>query len=167
MAGSSGSGPVPTPPKAAPPKPAPPKPAPTAPAPSAAPLSTGDDWRIRLHAALVAQGLSHTADAIEHSELKFSGSELLITTTRMYTIALKNDAGLQQTVQQLAGRPVKITLKQGEPAPAGRLDAPVPPPPGGDEEEEARRRALGHPEVQRFTETFPDAHVRTIRNLKP
>jgi DNA polymerase III subunit gamma/tau len=124
------------------------------------------DWRASLHAALIQQGLTHTADAIEHSQLSFNGGELTITTTRMYTIALKSDAALQRTVQQLAGRPVKITLKQGEPAITGAASSPVPNEAAGPPGQEVSERALSHPEVKRFTELFPDAHVRTVRNLK-
>ena len=31
---------------------------------------------------------------------------------------------------------------------------------------EFNERALEHPGVKRFQELFPDAHVRTVRNLK-
>ena len=31
---------------------------------------------------------------------------------------------------------------------------------------EAADRALGHPEVQRFQELFPDSQVRAVRNLR-
>jgi hypothetical protein len=33
-------------------------------------------------------------------------------------------------------------------------------------QDDASERALSHPEVRRFQETFPDAQVRVVRNLK-
>jgi hypothetical protein len=33
-------------------------------------------------------------------------------------------------------------------------------------DDEAARRALEHPEVKRFQETFPGSQVRAVRNLK-
>ena len=33
-------------------------------------------------------------------------------------------------------------------------------------EDDVSERALSHPEVRRFQEMFPDAQVRTVRNLK-
>lgn len=126
------------------------------------------DWRVKLHAALIEQGYSHTADAIEHSQVQLapSGAELIITTSKMYSIALKNDTDLQRAAQQLAGgRPVKITLKVGAPViTGGQLNAEAPKPQAQDEE--VNERALGHPEVKRFTEMFPDAQVRAVRNLR-
>jgi DNA polymerase-3 subunit gamma/tau len=170
-------GPAPAPPKASPVKSfspparvaAPATPAQPPAARPAAPQVIQDlkdaDWRARLHDALLAQGCTHTADAVEHSEVNFTGAELVITTTKMYTIALKNDTDLQRTVQQLAGRPIKITLKQGDPVNTTKLQPPAAAP-RADQDEEVERRALSHPEVKRFTEAFPDAHVRTVRNLK-
>jgi hypothetical protein len=32
--------------------------------------------------------------------------------------------------------------------------------------DDVSERALAHPEVKRFQETFPDAQVRAVRNLK-
>jgi hypothetical protein len=33
-------------------------------------------------------------------------------------------------------------------------------------QDDVSERALAHPEVRRFQETFPDAQVRVVRNLK-
>ncbi|MGD0620734.1 MAG: hypothetical protein ABSB67_24155 [Bryobacteraceae bacterium] len=69
---------------------------------------------------------------------------------------------LNKVVQQIAGRPMKVTVEVGTPAVAVAA-ASVAKAPGADEVSE---RALAHPEVRRFQELFPDAHVRTVRDLK-
>jgi hypothetical protein len=48
---------------------------------------------------------------------------------------------------------------------AGTVDV-VETPKAKPPEDEASERALSHPEVRRFQETFPDAQVRVVRNLK-
>lgn len=129
------------------------------PAPAADPAQA--DWRKLLHEALTQSGQTTTADAVEHSAIVFTGSELIVTTTRLYGMAVKGDAELPKIVQRIAGRPVRITIKQGDAAPPS---APLSTAnaSGGDVEQ----RALSHPEVQRFRELFPDAQVRDVRNLK-
>jgi DNA polymerase-3 subunit gamma/tau len=122
------------------------------------------DWRARLYDALMQVKAQHTADAVEHSDVQFAGTEVVFTTSRMYGIALKTDPNLPGIAQQLAGRPVKITIKQGEANVSGGLEASAPAPGAGDAE--VRERALEHPAVKRFQELYPDAQVRTVRNLK-
>ena len=57
---------------------------------------------------------------------------------------------------------MRVTIKVGEPArPPAPAAAAAP-----KREDEATTRALSHPEVKRFQEIFPDAQVRTVRNLK-
>ena len=70
---------------------------------------------------------------------------------------------LERIVQQIAGRPLKIVIQQGEENSTGGLQ-PAPTAPEGDSD--VRERALNHPEVQRFQALFPDAQVRTVRDLK-
>ncbi len=119
------------------------------------------DWRSALHAVLVEKQLTTTADAVEHSTVTFSGTELSFITGRLFCMAIKGDPDLPKIVQQIAGRPIKITVKQGEVAAAAALATPQP-----QNDAELTERALSHPEVQRFRELFPDAHVRDVRNLK-
>ena len=134
--------------------------APKAPPPKAAPPTSGDT-RSRLHSALMEAKLTHVADAIEHSELTESATELAFTTPKMYAMYLKQ-ADFESTVRRVMGKPVKITIKIGDtpPAPAPPVAAAVP------KEDDATTRALSHPEVQRFKELFPDSQVRTVRNLR-
>jgi DNA polymerase-3 subunit gamma/tau len=147
---------------AAPPKPAPPKAAPQSANPAkTAPvtLPTSGDLRLRLHAALLEAKLTHVADALEHTELAESPNELVFTTPKMYQLYLKQSE-FEAAAKRIAGRPVRITIKIGAAAPARPVAA------APKREDEAATRALSHPEVKRFQEVFPDAQVRTVRNLK-
>lgn len=146
----------------APPKPAPPKSAlesatPAKPAPTALPAS--GDLRSRLHAALLEAKLTHVADALEHTQLVESPNELVFTTPKMYQLYLKQPE-FEAAAKRIAGRPVRVTIKIGDAAPA----TPVAPAP--KREDEATARALAHPVVKRFQDVFEDAQVRTVRNLK-
>ncbi|HEV2201654.1 MAG TPA: DNA polymerase III subunit gamma/tau [Bryobacteraceae bacterium] len=134
-----------------------------APEPAAAPL-TGDDFRSRLHAALLEERLTHIADAVEHSEVAESAGEIVITTSKMYQMYLKPQ-DLDATVKRVAGRPVRITVKAVEPAPTSS-PAVRSVPETAIAEDEVTARAMGNPEVQRFREMFPDSHIRTVRDLK-
>ena len=140
LAGLSGA--TPAPPKAAPPKPV---------------AASGGDLRSRLHSALIEAKLTHVADAVEHSALAESPTELVFTTPKMYQLYLKQPE-FAPVAQRVAGRPVRVTVKMGEPVQA---QAPAP-----AREDEAASRALSHPEVKRFQEMFPDSQVRAVRNLK-
>ena len=133
----------------------PPRAAPVAP-PKAAALS-GGDLRSRLHTALIEAKLTHVADAVEHSALAESDAELVFTTPKMYQMFLKQPE-FEPVARRVAGRPVRVTVKIGEP-----VEAPVAAP---AREDEAAGRALSHPEVKRFQKMFPDSQVRAVRNLK-
>ena len=130
-----------------------------APTPSVAPVTTGD-LRSRLHAALVEAKQVHIADAIEHSEISESPNDLLITTSKMYTMYLKQP-GFEAAVLKVLGKITRITIKVGEVAAPASSPAQSAKP----QTDEAAQRALANPEVQRFQELFPDSQVRTVRNL--
>ncbi len=119
------------------------------------------EWRSALHAALTQKELTTIADAVEHSTVVFSGTELTFTTGRLYGLAIKKDPDLPKIAQQIAGRPVRITVKQGE-----AKEGPALAQAGPQNDAALTERALSHPEVQRFRELFPDAHIRDVRNLK-
>jgi DNA polymerase-3 subunit gamma/tau len=125
------------------------------------PAST--DWRTQLYKVLCLEKLNHTADAVEHSNVQFTGTELIFSTSRIYGMAIKTDPELPGIVQKLAGRPVKITVKQGEANSGGGLPSSASAP---EVDSTIRDRALEHPEVKRFQELFPDAQVRAVRDLK-
>jgi DNA polymerase III subunit gamma/tau len=125
------------------------------PAPSPAPTGA---WRDRLHSALLEAGLQFTADAVEHSEVNESNGELQFVTPEEFSLAL-NEKDILKVVQKVAGRPMRIKITLGTPK-ASTASRPAPPP------DDVSERALGHPEVRRFQEMFPDAQVRVVRNLK-
>jgi DNA polymerase III subunit gamma/tau len=132
--------------------PSPPKPAP----PKSTPPS--GDLRARLHAALLESKQLHLADAIEHSEVAEAPGELVVTTPKMYVMYLKQP-DFEAAARRISGM-AKITIKTGEPVVTSPVAATAPAP------DEASTRALAHPEVRRFQETFPDSQVRTVRNLR-
>jgi DNA polymerase-3 subunit gamma/tau len=138
----------------APPKVAPPRPAPAAPAATSAAV----DLRSRLHAALIEAKQTYVADALEHSELIESATELIVTTPKLYAMNLKH-GDFTAIVHRVVARPVKVTVKIGE---TERAPAPAAVP----QTDEVAARALEHPEVKRFQELFPDSQVRTVRNLR-
>ena len=126
---------------------------------SAAPASAGD-LRQNLHDALCKAGMEHSADAVQHSEICLEGSELVIRAPKSMALLLK-DAGVQRAAAQVTGKSVRVRVEAAsEEALAGPLlEKPVSP------ENEVRQRALSHPGVKRFQELFPEAQVRTVRNL--
>ncbi|MCU1339808.1 MAG: polymerase subunit gamma and tau [Bryobacterales bacterium] len=119
------------------------------------------DFRTRLITALHETKLTHVADAVEHSEIAESATEIIFTAPKMYQLFLKGPE-FEAAVRRVAGRAIKITLKVGESA-AAPAAAKVAAPPAKDE---AAARALAHPEVKRFQELFPESQVRAVRNLK-
>ena len=116
-------------------------------------------WGSRLHSALLDAGMQFTADAIEHSQITETGSELHFVTPDEFKLAM-NEKDILKVVQKVAGRPMRVRIAFG--ANAAAAPATKPPQPSDDLSE----RALSHPEVRRFQETFPDAQVRVVRNLK-
>jgi hypothetical protein len=105
--------------------------------------------------------MNFSADAVQNSEVRLDGGELVIKAPKMMTLALK-DPGVQRVAAQVLGRPVRLRVEIGENMKAA---APVRAEnsPGGDAA--LRERALAHPGVKRFQEIFPDALVRNVRNL--
>jgi DNA polymerase III subunit gamma/tau len=151
----------------APPRsPAAPAPVASAPAPqdSAAAATpeppASSEWRVKLHAALMELKMPFTADAIENSSVEEKGGELVITTSKMYQLALRRE-DLDEAVRQVGGRALRIRVVIGEVAPQATPLAS----PKSAAEDDASGRALADPEVQRFRDVF-GGEVRTVRNLK-
>jgi DNA polymerase III subunit gamma/tau len=172
LAGSAPAAPAPpAPTRSAPPSysaPAPrsfaPPPPPTvavAPAPAPSSVPTSGDLRTRLHAALMDAKNLTLADAVERCELVESATEVVFTASKMDQMFLK-DPVLEVTVKRVTGRPVRVTVKVGEVSAAPAAAAPR----AAAVKSETAERALAHPEVKRFQELFPDAQVRTVRDLK-
>lgn len=162
----------------APPEPkAPPAPVsrPVAPAPEREPGQTDSpaaeqtitgDFKTDLHAALIADGLKMSADAVQQANVQVTGAEVVFTSAKSFMLGLK-DAAVAKAASALLSRPVKVRIKidasmavPTSPAlDADRNEAQLP----GDNN--VTQRALSHPGVKRFQELFPGAHVRTVRNL--
>jgi DNA polymerase III subunit gamma/tau len=114
-----------------------------------------------LHDALCKARLNTSADAVQHSELRLIGGELVIRAPKSLTLALK-DPNVQRIASEVIGKPVRLRLEVGE----GVKSASVPlPESSAATDTEVRERALSHPGVKRFQELFPGAQVRTVRNL--
>ncbi|MBV8811115.1 MAG: DNA polymerase III subunit gamma/tau [Acidobacteriaceae bacterium] len=111
--------------------------------------------------ALSKAKLDFTADAIQHSAVTLQGSELLIRVPKAMLLSLK-DPAFQRIASEILGKSVRVRIESGENVIANSLEAPAS---ESRQEAEIRERALSHPGVKRFQELFPDAHVRTVRNL--
>jgi DNA polymerase-3 subunit gamma/tau len=121
------------------------------------PVTNPLQWRDRLHAAALELGMQTTADAIQHSEITESNGKLTFVTPDDYRLFM-NEKDILKIVQSVAGRTTRFEITFGTPRVSA---APVAKP-----KDDVTERALGHPEVKRFQETFPDAQVRVVRNLK-
>jgi len=114
-----------------------------------------------LHGALAEAGLDFTADAVLEAELNLQNAELLIRAPKRLLLSLQ-DPMLQAIASEVIGKRVSIRVE------AGSVQQDVPPkeaktaPADGSD---LRERALSHPGVKRFQELFPDAQIRTVRNL--
>lgn len=103
--------------------------------------------------------MAFTADAVEHSQVTQSGSEIQILAPAEMRLAM-NEADLQKAIAhlRLPRQTIKITF--GDPPSTGpALEKKKP------DEDEVTTRALSNPEVQRYRELF-GGEVRTVRNLK-
>jgi hypothetical protein len=105
--------------------------------------------------------LNFTADAVQRSEVSLEGAELLIRAPKTMLLALK-DPSLQRIASELLAKSVRVRVEAGE----NLSSAPVATPfADSGSDASLRERALSHPGVKRFQELFPDAQVRTVRNL--
>ncbi len=132
-----------------------PAPAPAAPSPP----FPHDDWRAKLHTAMVESGLQFSADAIAQSEVALVNNELIVTAAKSFQLDLGREEIL--TALKRLGQPtLRFKVVFGEvKAPLAEIKKPAQP------EDEVTGRALAHPEVQRFRELF-GGEVRAVRNLK-
>ncbi|HZL55783.1 MAG TPA: DNA polymerase III subunit gamma/tau [Bryobacteraceae bacterium] len=126
--------------------------------PAATP-SASDDWRGKLHAAMIEARLQFSADAIAQSDVALVNNELIVTAPKTFQLDLGREeistALKQMNLPALRFKVVFGEVKSAPPA----LQKPA------AQEDEVTGRALAHPEVQRFREAF-GGEVRTVRNLK-
>ena len=135
-----------------------PEPAP-APQAEATPAATGD-LHHDLSLALRAAKLEFSADALQQATVELKGPDLIIRAPKGRMLALK-DAAVAAAATKLLGRPVRIKLEIDESIVAAAVAPPKPEVSSSD----LRDRALAHPGVKRLQELFPDAQIRTVRNL--
>ncbi len=102
-----------------------------------------------------------TADAIEHSDVTEVSGELQFLTPKEFKLSMR-EPEIRRALTHLGSPSMRFKIAFGEPEAteplASREAAPA-------DDNELTRRALAHPEVQRFRETF-GGQVRTVRNLK-
>src|SRR5207248_931187 len=80
-----------------------PKALPPTPAPPPDPPSPDDDWRGKLHAAMVESGLQFSADAIAQSDVALVNNELIVTAAKSFQLDLGREEML--TALKRLGRP--------------------------------------------------------------
>jgi len=124
-------------------------------APATSPALTA--WAEKLAGALRALGLQYTADAVEHSRITEVGEELHFETPKDFRLSMKAP-DLQKALEHLGASTLKIRITFTE-KPAPEKAAPTLQP------NELTERALSHPEVKRFLETF-GGQVRQVRDLR-
>jgi hypothetical protein len=95
-----------------------------------------------------------------HASIEERGAELVIRASKMRLMSLK-DPKLADVASKLLGRAVRIKTEVDDTVKA----AVAPVQKASEPANEVRERALSHPGVKRFQELFPDAQVRTVRNL--
>jgi DNA polymerase-3 subunit gamma/tau len=163
---SIGASPAPAPatkPIAAPTPSAPSKPqpvaVPAAPVAPAGPPNPADDWRAKLHGAMIEKGLQFSADAIAQSDVALVSGDLQITAAKNFQLDLGREEILT-ALKHLGYPALRFKVNFGE-----VKSAAAPLPKAAPKEDEVTERALAHPEVKRFREVF-GGEVRTVRNLK-
>jgi len=133
-----------------------------APAKPASAVSLPDNAAVRqaLRDAFREAGMNTTADALDSSEVRLEGSDLIVKAPRAMMFTLKEPM-VQRVASQAIGKAVRVRVEAGE----KMTVASGAPPEDSAKEEEVRERALSHPGVKRFQELFPGAQVRTVRKL--
>ncbi len=118
------------------------------------------DLRSRLYAAALELGLKFTADGFEAAEISEGPGGLEIVAPEEAEFTMKeSDVNRVLAAIGMTGVRAKIRFSatvQSGPPPAAKQAA----------QDDATERALAHPAVKRFQETFPEAQVRSVRNLK-
>jgi DNA polymerase-3 subunit gamma/tau len=123
-------------------------------------IATGD-LRQDLYEALCKAGMEHSADAVQHAEVRMEGCDVILRAPKAMMLLLK-DPGVERVASQVIGKTVRVRLEAGEVMNTVPLAGPQRP---TSPDNALRERALSHPSVKRFQELFPGAQVRTVRNL--
>ena len=110
---------------------------------------------------MMETGLQFSADAMAQSDAQLVGGELIVTTSKQYSLDLGRDE-ISTALKHLGYPALRFKVAFGDVKPAA---APIASAAGPKPDDEVTERALGHPEVQRFRELF-GGEVRNVRNLK-
>ena len=127
-----------------------------APQPAAPAIVSVENWREKLHAALMELGMTFTADAVEHSEITEAGNVLQFVTPKELLLSMK-PVDLAEAVRRVSGRMFQIKVTAGE--------VKVAPVASARQQDDVSQRALENPEVQKYREVF-GGEVRAVRDLK-
>jgi DNA polymerase III subunit gamma/tau len=125
----------------------------------AAPPADGD-LKSRLHAALAEAGLTFTADAIEASLVNEAPTEIEIVAPEELQLSVKENELQKFLAGMGVNKRVRLRFAAGVSVEPSAKPAPA------VTEDEVTERALAHPMVKKFQETFKDSQVRQVRNLK-
>jgi len=128
-------------------------------APPAAPPSADDDWRSKLHGAMVEAGLQFSADAMLQSNAALVNNELIINAPKACQLDLGREE-VSKALKQIGYPTLRFKVVFGDVTPTAQSVKPVAPP-----KDDVTERALNHPEVQKFRDMF-GGEVRNVRNLK-
>jgi DNA polymerase-3 subunit gamma/tau len=117
--------------------------------------------RDRMYAALLEAGLKFTADAIESSIVNEHAGEVEIVAPEELQLSL-NEKEMQQFLAKMGvNKRLRMRFATGVAVvPAAKPAA------AAARDEEVAQRALAHPMVKRFQETFKDSQIRQVRDLK-
>ncbi len=130
--------------------------------PSKPAAQPGTALKEQLYDALVKAGLDFSADAVQQAEIILQNSELLIRAPKRLQLALK-EPKLQTIASEVVGKRVVVRAEaSADAAVVSTVESSGIAPSGNSA---VRERALSHPGVKRFQELFPDAQIRTVRNL--
>ena len=135
-------------------------PAPMTPKPAPIPAA-GGSLRDRIHSALLEAGLKFTADAIEGSIVNELAAEVEIIAPEELQLSL-NEKEMQQFLTKIGvNKRIRLRFEKSvNTAPAAN------PAPASARVDEVAQRAMAHPMVKRFQETFKDSQIRQVRDLK-
>jgi hypothetical protein len=114
-----------------------------------------------MYTALVEAGLKFTADAIESSHINNLANEVEIIAPEELQLSL-NEKEVQQFLVKLGvHKRLRLRFEKGV-----SVTAATKPAAAAARDEAVVQRAMEHPMVQRFQETFKDSQIRNVRDLK-
>jgi DNA polymerase III subunit gamma/tau len=123
--------------------------------------STAGSLRDRMHSALVEAGLTFSADAIERSTVNELAAEVEILAPEELQLSLTEKEMQQLLIQIGVNKRIRLRFQaEIAGAPAAKPAA------ASSREDEVAQRAMAHPMVKRFQETFKDSQIRQVRDLK-